>query len=162
MLESLNGYSFILAVLNLIILYVVLRKILFKPVTEYMEKRAQSIRTSLDEAEAQKAKAAETAMEYDLKLKEAHAYAKEIIIAATEKAKSKYEQLITRAEKEAGLLVENAGRDIELEHEKMLKAARGEIFGLALAAASKLMESNMDTETNKVLVDKFLDGTGVA
>jgi F-type H+-transporting ATPase subunit b len=44
----------------------------------------------------------------------------------------------------------------------MFKNVRSEVASLALAAASKVIEANMDTESNRVLVNKFIDEAGVA
>jgi F-type H+-transporting ATPase subunit b len=44
----------------------------------------------------------------------------------------------------------------------MLKELRSQVAGLALAAASRVIEANMNTESNKNLVDKFIDEAGAA
>jgi F-type H+-transporting ATPase subunit b len=44
----------------------------------------------------------------------------------------------------------------------MIKGVRSEVASLAFAAASKVLEANMDTESNRLLVDKFIDEAGAA
>ena len=162
MLESLNKYQFILAALNLIILYLILRKILFKPVTEFMENRTKSIQDSIKDSEKQKADAEDMKRKYEKQLKEAKADSEKIIDEATAKANRISDKVIDDAKQEAQLILADARIEIEHEREQMIKAVRNEVAGLALAAATKVMEANMDKESNRVLVDKFLDEAGVA
>ncbi|MDP4118420.1 MAG: F0F1 ATP synthase subunit B [Bacillota bacterium] len=162
MFESLNGYNFILVALNLIILYVVLRKILFKPVTAFMENRTLSIRNSIENAEKQKAEAEELRFEYEKQLKNAKAEAEKIVAEGHAKAVLDAEKVIGDAKREASLILKNAGEEIEHERAQMLKDIRNEVAELAILAASKLMEENMSTAKNMQFVNDFLDKEGVA
>jgi F-type H+-transporting ATPase subunit b len=58
--------------------------------------------------------------------------------------------------------MEKGREEIEREREQMLKDIKGQVAGLALAAASKVIDANMDNERNRALVDKFIDEEGVA
>lgn len=162
MLESLNGFKFIMAFFNLIILYVVLRKVLFKPVMEFMDKRTKSIEDSLADAEKQKAEAAEMKAAYETQLKDARDEGKKIIDTAVAKAMIQQETILADAQQQAEAILAKAKEDIQLERTQMLRDIRNEVAGLALAAASKVLEANMDTENNRLLVDKFIDEAGVA
>ena len=162
MLESLNEMKFILVALNLIILYIVLRKLLFKPVTEFMEKRTNSIKNSLEDAAKQKAEAAEMKRSYEEQLKGAKAEGERIVSEAVLKAGREHDKLVVEARKEAESILARAREEIEHERVQMIKDVRGQVAGLALAAASKVIEANMDNESNRVLVDKFIDEAGAA
>jgi len=161
-LESLNYYKFILAALNLIILYVVLRKVLFKPVTEFMEKRTRSIQESLDHAAAENADALALKQSYEEQLKTAESRGEMIVHEAVQKASREYDQIIENARKEAEAILEAARVRAEREKEQTLRDIRSQVAGLALAAASKVLEANMDTERNRALVDRFIDEAGAA
>jgi len=162
MLESLNVFKFIQVALNLIILYIILSKILFKPVTTFMENRTKMIRDSIDSAEKQKAEAAALKQSYEEQLKAAREEANRIIEEARIRANKQYEIVLEAANKEAAALMEKAREDIERERQQMIKEIRGQVVGIALAAASKVIEANMNTEANKTLVNRFLDEEGVA
>ena len=159
---DLNQYKFILVALNLIIFYVVLRKILFKPVTEFMEKRTNSIRDSIDNAEKAKAEAEELKRKYEEQLRNARSEGEKIIEEARAKATKEYDRLVAEAKTETSGILDRAREEIERERTQMLKDIRGQVAGLALAAASKVIEANMDNESNKALVDRFIDEAGAA
>ena len=160
MLESLNGFKFIMAFLNLIILYFVLRKVLFKPIMEFMDNRTKSIENSIADAERQKAESIEMKNAYETQLKTAKAESKKIIDTAVAKAEARQENIMAEAQRQAEELLAGTREEIRLEREQMLKGVRSEVASLALAAASKVLEANMNTESNRILIDKFIDEAG--
>jgi F-type H+-transporting ATPase subunit b len=162
MLESLSPFKFLIVFINLAILYFILRKLLFKPVTQFMENRTNSIKNSIEDAEKKKAEAAEMKAAYEEQLRGAKAETEKIMNEAVLKAGREHEKLVAEARQEAENILARAREEIEFERIQMLKEVRGQVAGLALAAASKVMEANMDTESNRVLVDKFIDEAGAA
>lgn len=162
MLESLNGFKFIMAFINLIILFFVLRKILFKPVMEFMDKRTKSIEATIADADKQKTEAEQMKNEYEAQLKTARAESKKIIDAAVAKALAQQENILAETQRQAEELLTKAKEDIRLEREQMLKDVRNEVASLTFTTASKLLAVNIDTENNRLLIDKFIDEAGAA
>jgi F-type H+-transporting ATPase subunit b len=162
LLESLNAIKPVFAILNLLLLYFVLRKVLFKPVTEFMENRTQSIKNSIDEAEKQKAEAIELKRSYEEQIAHAKEDAEKIIREARAKAETEHDKIVAQARTEAEALMIRAREDIENERRQMISELRAQVAGLALAAASRVIEVNLDTEKNRALVDKFIDEAGAA
>ncbi|NTV89436.1 MAG: F0F1 ATP synthase subunit B [Clostridiales bacterium] len=162
MLDSLNVFKFIQVALSFIILYIVLSKILFKPVTKFMEDRTRSIKDSLDSAERQKLEAAELKKSYEAQLKAAREESDRIIEDARLKAEKQHGIILAEAKQEADAVLEKAREEIAHERQQMLKDLRGQISGIALVAASKVIEANMNTDANKAMVDRFIDEAGVA
>lgn len=162
MLESLNEMKFIIVALNLIVLYIVLRKILFKPVTEFMENRTKSIKNSIEDADKLKAEALEMKRSYESQLSGAKAEGERLLDEARLRAGKEHDRIIAQSQQEAEAMLTRARDEIENQRAQMLKEIRGQVAGLALAAASKVIEANMNTESNKALVDKFIDEAGAA
>lgn len=156
------GPTFIWAIINLIVLYVLLKKVLFKPVTQLMENRTNSIVNDLERAKKVNTEAEHLKMKYEDSLKAAKIESDAIIKEARIRGEKEYNSIVTTAKNNAEDLVEKARIQIELEREQMLKEVKAQVAGLALAAASKVLEANMDTEANRTLVDKFLDEAGAA
>lgn len=154
--------TFVFAAINLLILYLFLRKILFKPVSQFMENRTRSIKESIENAEAQKAEASELKRKYEEQLKSARAEGEKIIAEARSKAEREHDALAAAAKKEVEGILAKAREEIDHEREQMLREVRGQVAGIALAAATKVIQANMDTESNRKLVDKFMDEAGVA
>lgn len=162
MLESLNEMKFIIVALNLILLYLVLRRILFKPVMEFMENRTNSIKNSIEDAEKKKGEAEGLKRTYDEQLKGLKQEGERLLEEARSRADKEFGTLMENARKEAEAIITKARAEIENERELMLKDIRTQVTGLALAAASRVIEANMDTESNRALVDKFIDEAGAA
>lgn len=162
MLEKLQAIKFIFVAINLLILYFVLNKILFKPVTAFMESRAKTIGDAIANADKSRVEAEELKKKYVDQLKSAKEEADKILEAARSRGSKEYDEIMGTAKKDAEGVLVRAREEIEREKLQMIKEVRGQIAGLALAAASKVIESNMDTETNRALVNKFIDEAGAA
>ncbi len=162
MFESLHAWTFAFVALNLIVLYLFLRKFLFKRVTDFMENRTNSIQQTIDSAENDKAQAEALKKDYEEQLRTARDQADKILSDARSRATKEYDSILASARNDAQAVMEKAREEIEREREQMLKDIKGQVAGLALVAASKVIEANMDNERNRALVDKFIDEEGVA
>lgn len=162
MLESLNSLKFLMAFLNLVILFLVLRKVLFQPVMQFMENRTKSIENAISEAQKQKAEALEMKADYEAQLKSARTESRKIVDAAVAKATAQQETIVAEAKQQAEELRAKAEEEIEQERRQMLRDVRNEVASLALAAASKVLQANIDSERNRELVNEFIDKAGAA
>lgn len=162
MLQSLNLYTCVFAFLNFLILFFVLKKVLFKPVMNYMEQRSDEIANTIKDSEEAKASAEQLKADYEAQLKNAKADGQKIIDEMTERANNYYDSTVAKAEAESRDIIARAKEDSEREHQKILQESKAEIAGLALAAASKVIGANMDNESNRKIIDKFLEETGAA
>jgi len=161
-LLSIHIPTFIFAVINLGILYWALKKLLFKPVTEFMENRTNSIEDSIQTAKQKNTEAEKMKRDYANQLLTAREQADSILKEARARASKEYDGLIGQAKAESQEIVDRARAGIEGERQQMIKEIRNEVASLALAAASKVIEANMDSERNRALVEKFIDEEGVA
>lgn len=162
MLESINLYTCVFALLNFLILFFILKRVLFKPVMKYIDDRNNEIETSIKESEEANAEAKELKAQYELQLKNAQAEGQKIIDDMTARANKIYDSTVAEARQESQDIIARAKEDSEREHQLILQQSKAEITGLALAAASKVIGANMDNETNRKIIDKFLDETGAA
>lgn len=162
MLQSINAFTCVFALINLLILFFVLKKILFKPVMSYMENRQNEVSSTLDHAEQEKTEALELKKQYEDQMKTAKQDGQAIIDEMTTRANKIYDDKIQEAQTESRTIISQAQEDAKREHEKVMSQSKSEIAGLALSAASKVMEANMDNEKNRELVDQFLKETGAA
>ncbi len=157
-----NNITFLFTIMNLLILYLILKKILFKPVTEFMEKRANNIREMFENAQSSKEQAESMKAELKQQLDKAIEEADKIVSEARIKAEKQYEDILNKSKEDAKAMLEKARKEIEIERKSMMDEMRGQIAGIALTAASKVIRKNMDTDANKKLVDQFIDEVGAA
>lgn len=159
MLEP-DGYTFVFVAINLILLFLFMRKFLFKPITNLMEERKSSIEQGLKDAENAKIEAAEARKKYDEQIKNIKLDGDKLLNEVKAKATREYEEIIANAKKDALAIVQKGHEEVERERAEMLKQTKQQIAVLAIAAASKLVQANMDSDTNKSMVDKFIDEAG--
>lgn len=149
-------------ILNIIIFFLLLKKFLFKPVTQMMEKRQQMIEASLSDADEKKTEALKLKSEYEEELKNAADQAMNIVKEARERAELEYGKILKDAKDEASRVMEEASHLIELERKKTMESAQAEIAKVALLAASRIIGRNVDEDTNKQFFGDFLNEVGAA
>src|SRR5256884_7470147 len=117
-----------------------------------VEDRERRIQQQLEEAERARAEAARLLEEHKRTIAGAKAEAQEIVARAKAVADKERETLLARARQEYEQLLERARHEIAAEKEKAIVALRREAVDLSIAAASKLLEAQLDSETNRKLV----------
>lgn len=145
---------------NTIILFLILKKLLFKPVTEFMANREKEISDQIDGAE-NLMKDAETLMaDYKKKISNTEEEGREIIRQATRKAEERASHIIKEAEAQIGDMKEKATKEIERERIKAVNSLKDEIASIAVMAASKVIEKDIDEESHKQLINQFISEVG--
>lgn len=148
--------------INIIVLFLLLKKFLFGPVTDIMEKRENLIRNSVEEAANTKNEANELKAEYENRLSGAKEQAANIVKEAKARGDKEYELIVSNAQKDAQRLIAEAEKSAVTEKEKALKEAKEDIASLAILAATKIVEKNTDAADDKRLIDDFLSEVGEA
>lgn len=153
-------WSILWVIINLLVLYFLLKKFLFDRVTGMMDKRRQIIKNNLDEAEAAKADANQLKAEYEQSLKDAHAKAVEITENAKANASKQEERILADARDEGARIIREAEKAASDERSKMLDDAKYEIADLALVAAAKVMNKKLDSDDDRRLAESFVNEVG--
>lgn len=122
-----------------------------------VEERERRIQQQLEEAEGARAESARLLEEHRQLIAGARAEAQELVAKARAVAEKERETLLARAREEYEQLLARARKDIEAETEKAILALRREAVDLAIAAASKLLETTLDTDANRRLVTEYLE-----
>lgn len=145
-------------VFNIIVLFILLRIFLFKPLNKLAEKRTALIEGQIEEADTKNKEATALKEQYEASLKGAKEESAQIVSSAKERAQIQYNSIIEKANEDAAHIVEQANQTAVSDREQIMRDAQNEIAGIALAAASKLLGSNVDSKANKKLLDDFLSG----
>ncbi len=149
-------WSIFWAVLNILILFILLRIFLFKPINKMLDDRTQSIQKDIDDAENAKREAEELRQQYEDSISEAKEEAGKILREAHEYAEAERAEIIRKSHEEADEIVNSADETIENERRRVIQQAHVQIADLAIEAASKVVSANLDDEKNRKLVDDFL------
>ncbi len=154
------NWTFVFQLMNTLILFLILKKFLFGPVTNFMKKREDEIKNQIQAAknldeDAQKLKA-----EYELKLTHADDEGKEIIKKYTQRAENRAFEIVKTAEAEVDTMKLNAHRELERERVKAVNELKGQISELTILAASKVVEKDLNEADHKELINKFISEVG--
>ena len=153
-------YEFIFQLINTFLIFFILKKLLFKPVLSIIEAREKDIRENLAQGERSKKEGLSLKSEYEEKLNLAKEQGQEIIKQATLRAEQKENEIINNAKEEASQLKEKASKDVEQERQKVMNEIKDEISNIAVLAASKVIEKDIDSNKHKKLIDNFIKEVG--
>jgi F-type H+-transporting ATPase subunit b len=151
------GYLLV-QVFNFLIIFVVLRAWIYKPVVGLLEKRRQTLAKGLEDARIASEARANAEEEAEKILGDAHAKASQLVREATERAEAQGWELQAAAESEVAKKREEALSDAEQERERILGELRGQVGALAIAAAQKLIGASLDEGRQHALIDEFFSG----
>lgn len=157
---NIDFWDILWTVINLLIFFLLLKKFLFKPVLGMMERREQMIKDDLDKAKKASEEAEQIKTEYETKLSEAQAEAVKITTTAKQRADKESAEIVEDAKAEAAHIIADAQKTIERDREAAMSAAKEQIAGLAVMAASRVLEKNIDEESNREFAEQLLAEVG--
>ena len=152
---NLDPWTVLWTGINLVVLYLLMRHFLFKPVTAMMEQRTKAIEDGLSQAEAAKQAAAALDQENEARLAQVRGQADQIVAQAKLQGQREYDQIISSAQADA-----QGQAQMEAERRQMLQDAQQQVAALALLAAAKVSGHAMDQEGDRDLVEDFLREAG--
>lgn len=156
------GWDLVWTIINLIVLYLLMKKFLIGPVLGIMEKRKALIESQLDNAKTVQEKAEELKGQYEQALSSAKEESVQIIEDAKADARQMSEGIVKNANLQAAKIIETAKNTAEQERENAMQGAKAEIAGLAMEAAKKLLLDGSSENGNSMLYDEFLAKAGDA
>jgi F-type H+-transporting ATPase subunit b len=134
----------------------VLSKLAFPRIQEALDKRANAIRESIDEAEKTRAEANEILQEYRARLREAREQADEIVARARKSAEAAKAQAAEEGREKREELLAAARRDIEAETRRSLERIRKEVADLTVLTTEKVTRKTLTGDDQKRLIDEAL------
>lgn len=157
---SINLWQILVSLANLVILFLLIKHFLYKPVKRMLENRQNTIDGEYSKAEEAKNKALADKAAYEEKLSDAKAEADGVIQSAVSIAKARESEILADAKREAEAIVKKAEDNAALELKKAEKSIKDEIVGVSTLLAEKILEREISEKDNKELIDSFIDGIG--
>lgn len=146
--------------ISFVILLVLFFKWGYPAVVKTMKAREDRIKDDLEGAEGAKTEAETVLNEYRAQLADARAEAGRIIDEARQAADQVRRDLIARAETDAADLRARAQEDIRLAGERAMADLRSRVSDLAIELAEKVVERNLDRDTQIALIDNYINSVG--
>lgn len=157
---SVNIWSILISIANLLIMFLILKKFLYKPLQKVLAAR----RTAVDEvySAADEAKAAAEADQkaWEARMSGADAEADRILRNAEALAESRREDILADANRKAEGILRRAEAEAELERRKAAEEIKKEIVDVSSALAEKMLEREIRQEDHRALIDSFIDEVG--
>ena len=159
MLDILS-HSIVITMINLIVLFLVLRWLLWRPVSEFLEKRRQSVINEIEAAREDRQRAEELVEQHKELIEEGRKEAALIIEAAGRQAEARREEILAQAQKEADAIVQRATVEISQQRDKAVQQLRQEVSALAVAVAEKMIVRSLDIKDQKHFLKKAVEELG--
>ena len=147
-------------VVNVLVMYAVLRKFLFKPVQDVIAKRQQMVDANLADAETSKKEAAETMNAAQEKLRNVDNEAAARREESAQQAEKQKEQLLAEAQRQADAIVAEGKAAAEAERASKLRQADAQIADLTRTMCAKVLERNLTQQDDARMLDDLLQKAG--
>ena len=161
-LVTLVPWTMIAQFLNLMIQLFLIKKFLFKPVNDILEKRRQLADQEIRDARQAKEEADDLKTQYESGIANAREEAARIVQSAQKEAQGRADELVQEAQAKAAGIKAQAEADIAQERKKAINEVKNEIGGIAMEIAGKVVEKEIDEADHKRLIDEFIQNVGEA
>ena len=143
-----------------LILFVILKRFAFGPITAAVEAREKALEAAIDAAKADRDAAAKLLAEHSAQIDAARGEAQKLIADGRAVAEKMRGDLLEQTRHEQQEMLERARREIGSEKDRAIAQLRREAVDLALAGASKVIEQNLESAKNRQLVESYLSSIG--
>ncbi len=157
---SVDVWTIIFTWVNMFILFLIVKKLLFKPVNNMLQQREDEIKKIYDDANTANEKAENLEKEYSEKMAQARDEAGGIIKQATETAQKREEEIVADAQDKADSIMKKAEEEIELERKKAYREIKGEISDISVAIAGQLVKRELTVRDHDSLIQDFIESVG--
>ena len=161
-LITLDGWTFVAQICNLMIQLVIFKKLLLNPVKKVIAERKAKADSQIADAQKLRTEAEAMKAEYEQNLQNARTEANQIVAAAQKTATARSEELLGEARAQAAALKQKAEAYIAQERKKAVNEVKDEIGGMAMEIASKVVEREIREADHKDLIDEFIKNVGEA
>jgi len=154
---GINLPGLITSIVSFLILFGILRAVLYKPMLKMIDNRSTRIRNSLEAADRAQNEADRSQEEMQSQIETARNEGQSMIAQAKEIADRVRQEELAKAREEIEAERSRAQADIQRERDSAIEELRREFSGIALAAAERIVERSLDESTHKELIEKVLE-----
>jgi F-type H+-transporting ATPase subunit b len=156
---NLDVWNILWTVVNILVLCLLVRVFLFRPVHKILDARKKEIDEDYQEAAADKSAAQNLKQEYELSMAQVKEEKHQILNDAQIRASKEYEKILEEARLEANKTLRQAEINAQMEQEKIVRQAREQIADLVVAATAKIISGGTNLGSDQDLYDQFIEKT---
>jgi F-type H+-transporting ATPase subunit b len=157
---GLSIWEFIFTIINFIVLLILLKKFLYKPILKMLDQRKASIDEALTAADNARMEVASTEENLRNEIANAKSQAEDIVFDAKKNAERVQADIIASASDEAKSIADEATEQIAKEKTEAIAQLRSEIADLAILATQKVLSEGLTKEQEKELLEKYVKEVG--
>ncbi len=143
-----------------LVLYFILRKFLYFPIKDLLNKRQDYIMKNVEDSEKNNLKSQVALRDYELKLKETKKEANEIVDQAKKRADDIVNKSVSDAKEESRKIMEKADKELANKKSMAMDEMKGDMVNIAILAAEKLIGENISTKKDKEIIEKSIEEVG--
>jgi len=151
-----NLPALIAQLINFVLLLIIFRLILYKPLLKILDERKKRIQEGLDASDEAKRRLSQTEREVAKELEKARQQGQEQIGQAQQIAARIQEEARQGARQEAEQLLARAKNEIDLQRDSAIAELRREFAGLTITAAERIIKEELDPEKHRRLIQEVL------
>ncbi len=157
---SVNIWQIVISLCNLVILFLLIKKLLYKRVKKILQERRDLLDSQYADAEGAKAQALEMKESWQEKMSSADEKADSIIKNASDTATARGEAIIAESKEKAERIIRQAQTEAQLEHKKADAQIKKEIVEVSSAISEKILGREINVEDHRDLIDSFISEIG--
>ncbi len=157
---SVNFWQIIISLLNLTIMFLILKKLLFKPVQKMIAQRQSAVDAQYENAANAEREANENKVKWEEKLSSAKDEADTIIKSASENAARRGDEIVAEAKEKADGIIRQAKEEAQLERKKATDGIKKEIADVSTLLSEKMLEREIKPDDHRKLIDSFINEIG--
>lgn len=157
---SVNFWHILISLCNLLLLFLIIKKFLYKPVKRMVETRRQNIETQYSEAANAQKEADQNREMWQKKLEGADSEAKDVIAKATKKAEDRGDRILADAKDKADIIVREAESQAALEFNKAQSEIKKEIVDVSAILTEKIIGRELNLDDHRSIIDSVIAEIG--
>lgn len=157
---SVNLWQILISLANLLIIFWVCKRFLFKPVQKVMNARQEQVDKIYSDAEQDRSAAVSMKQEYEARLATAREEADGLVRNAVQTAQRRSDAIVAEANSQASHLKQKAEEEIARDKKQMLLDVKSEISDIAVSIASKVVEREIKKDDHERFVEEFIKNVG--
>lgn len=147
---------FVAQIVNFVILLIILRRFVYRPMLAFLEERTTRIDKGLKDADLARKKLGEMERKEKEVLDEAKKEAQKMLEKAELIGKQNYEKMLSKATDDVKLLMHQSAQKMELERVKMLNEAKAQLADLIILTTEKVLQEKVDAQKESELIQRHL------
>ena len=151
------NWNLLFSAITVLVLYLILKHFFFEKVHKFMEARKAAVQDNLDRAKATEEEPQALLSEYQATLSNAEEEKRAIIKEAKAEADRRADAIVGEAKIQAQRIVSEAHENMRAEEEKAVVQLKKEVSSLAVLAAERIMQRELDEKSQQALVDQVLE-----